>query len=285
MKNIGIGISAVAALIAAPALAADMPIKAPPTPPPAPVYSWTGYYAGLNAGGGWENTINNSATPCTDNVGGTACAVVPLPGAVPTELGTHPHGFISGGQIGYNWQKGVFVWGIETDFQGTNIKGAATGANTLPVPAAPPGVVTVTGTGSQKIDWLGTLRGRLGWLPVNPLLVYMTGGLAYGQVQTNVSFSGITAPNGGPLIPFNGSTAASQSNSLAGWTLGGGLEWMFAPHWTVKAEYLYYDLGAVTLYQNLTLTSTIIGTIFSTNIQSSAYYRGDIVRAGVNWKF
>jgi outer membrane immunogenic protein len=283
MRKAAFGFVAVAAMIGTPALAADMPVKA--SPAPAPVYSWTGWYVGLNAGGGWQNTtIDNGVTSNS----GIAFILFPaLNGAIPQQFNTHPSGFIGGGQIGYNYQFAPnLVAGLEADFQGANIKGTANAANT--VVDAGTGVITVAGSGSRKIDGLGTQRVRLGWLPVDPLLVYATGGLAYGRVETGVSFSGSRInPPGGGAIPLNGFTATSQSETRAGWTLGGGLEWMFAPRWTVKAEYLYYDLGTETLNQPLTL-NPLPGNLVSpinANIQSVSRYRGNIARAGVNYEF
>jgi len=263
-------------------VAADMPVKAPPLPP-APVYSWTGWYVGLNAGGGWQNTtIDNSVNSNSGSAGGL---FLPLNAAIAQQFNTHPSGFIGGGQIGYNYQFAPnWVAGFEADFQGANIKGTASAANTADASGGgvTPSVITVAGTGSQKIDWFGTLRGRLGWLPVDPLLVYATGGLAYGRVETDVSFSGSRFFGLGNAAQLTGFTDASQSETRAGWTLGGGLEWMFAPRWTVKAEYLYYDLGTETLNQTLAMGPS--GTL-SANIQSVSHYRGNIARAGVNYKF
>jgi len=269
------------------AFAADMAVKALP-PPPAPVYNWTGFYIGGNAGYGWENTIDNSVTSVNCFLAPGTCTFGPtgvvnsLPAAVPGRLDTHPKGFIGGGQIGYNYQFAPnWLAGLETDFQGADIKGDETITNTGACCGSSLGnLITVTGTGSQKIDWFGTLRGRVGWLPINPLLVYATGGLAYGHVRTDVSFAG--AIIAASLIP--GATALSQSDIHTGWTVGGGLEWMFAPQWSVKAEYLYYDLGTVTLNQTLALT---LGGVVqaSATIQSDAHYHGNIVRGGLNYHF
>jgi outer membrane immunogenic protein len=155
------------------------------------------------------------------------------------------------------------------------------------VPPFPPGaLVPTTGTGSEEIDWFGTVRGRLGWTPTSPLLVYATGGLAYAHVQTGASFSIQT------IVPVAGqtgagSTALSQSGTRAGWTVGGGLEWMFAPQWSVKGEYLYYDLGTVTLNQTLGLVGVGAGAgqFLGFNSQSAVHYTGNIARAGLNYKF
>ena len=238
----------------------------------------------MNAGGGWgSNKIDNSFSPGACNAPAIICAeafpdfVAPLAGL----FDIHSTGFIGGGQAGYNYQNGAFLWGIETDFQGTNIKGnTSTSASFVFPPPAVPGILAVaTSTGSEKLDWLGTLRGRLGWIPTPPLLVYATGGLAYGRVQTGASFSLQESNNGVPLSA--GLTAVSQSDTRAGWTVGGGLEWMFAPQWSVKGEYLYYDLGTVTLNQTLAILSISPGSpgIFvNVNVQSTARYTGNIAR-------
>jgi outer membrane immunogenic protein len=283
MKRASLAISAALTFAAHTAQAADMALKAPP--PPAPIYSWTGWYAGLNAGGGWQNTtIDNSVT---SNFSGGAGLFPALNAAVPQQFDTHPRGFIGGGQIGYNYQFAPkWLAGLEADFQGAHIKGSAGATNA--VLDAGTGLITITGTGSQTMGWFGTLRGRLGWLPADPLLLYATGGLAYGRVETAVSFLGtrVNTP-GGNAIPLNGFIANSQAQNRAGWTLGGGLEWMFAPRWTAKAEYLYYDLGAETLNQPLSLTGFVpgIGTVgIGANIQSVSHFRGNIARVGVNYE-
>jgi outer membrane immunogenic protein len=211
---------------------------------------------------------------CSANTG---CAIAT---AVPAQLNTRPGGFIGGGQIGYNWQAGLFVWGVETDFQGANISGSATVTNsTQPALFT---TATVTAAGSQKIDWFGTLRGRLGWTPTPPLLIYATGGLAYGRVKTDVSFTGFDS-----FTTAGGASAVTKNETRAGWTLGGGAEWMFASQWSIKAEYLFYDLGTVSTDQTLTsfflpLPGLPVG---STGIHSEAHYHGNIVRGGVNFKF
>jgi outer membrane immunogenic protein len=283
--------------IASAATSEDRPVRRAPPPQPAPATTpnWTGFYSGPNAGGGFENTIKNSATTITslcDDPGIPLCAA--LTAGVPGQFDTHPSGFIGGGQIGYNWQTGVFVWGVETDLQWTNINGDKSAANTQVVPPSavldtPGGVVTTSGTGSQKIDWLGTVRGRLGWTPTPPVLIYATGGLAYGHVKTDVSFAGqIAITEFGAPGPFSGATTASNGETLTGWTIGGGVEWMFAPQWSIKGEYLYYDLGTVTIDQTLNTInfSDIPPTVqSSTAIHSDAHYHGSIARLGLNYYF
>src|SRR5262249_22783585 len=124
------------------------------------------------------------------------------------------------------------------------------------------------------------LRGRLGWTPSAPLLLYATWGLAYGHTSTSVSFAEIASLFSG----FNANAAASVDAWRTGWTVGGGFEWMFAPQWSVKAEYLYYDLGTVTV--NNTITAFSGSTpFFGATIASEANYRGSIARGGINYHF
>jgi outer membrane immunogenic protein len=283
MRHLSVAVAAVAFTIAFTQIA----MAAPPSP-----NNWTGWYAGLNAGYGWGNgNIDNSATLGICNFQSYLCPW--FAEAVPGQIDTNPNGFIGGGQIGYNFQSGAFVWGLETDFQGADIKGDASIANSVTHMVQTSTItIPLTAKGSQKIDLLGTLRGRLGWTPFNSLLIYATGGLAYGHVQTDVSFSGLnqhvvcpTCIPGPPIpVPSGAPTAASESDTLAGWTVGGGVEWMFAPQWSVKAEYLYYDLGTVTLNQTdswLRLSTNSVEVL----IRSSAHYNGNIVRAGLNYRF
>jgi outer membrane immunogenic protein len=274
-------------LIGTPTFAADMAVKAPP-PAPAPLYSWMGWYAGLNAGYGWNKQIDNSATEpfCLGPVLPAFCSAFLI--AVPGQFNTHPSGFIGGGQIGYNYQYAPdWVAGVETDFQGADIKGSASVANTVSPTGFPLDPVTLAGTGSQRLDWFGTLRARVGWTAASPFLIYATGGLAYGKAETNVSFFNM-AIGGNAVAGFNAPpTAASNSSTLVGWTVGGGLEWMFAPRWSVKGEYLYYDLGNVTLNQTQFLSTPVpqfpVGAALA--IQSVAHYQGNIVRVGLNYQF
>ena len=130
--------------IASAATPENRPVRRAPPPQPAPATTtnWTGFYSGPNAGGGFENTIKNSATTIPslcDDPGMALCAA--LTAGVPGQFNTHPRGFIGGGQIGYNWQTGVFVWGVETDFQGANIQGDKSVANAQVVPSLIPSTV------------------------------------------------------------------------------------------------------------------------------------------------
>jgi opacity protein-like surface antigen len=202
---------------------------------------------------------------------------------------------IGGGQIGYNWQiSSAWIAGFEDDIQGISGKGNGTLGNRTPVGAGGffgnPDVVTTSITSTNKLDYLGTVRGRLGYLFTPAFLVYGTGGLAYGGVKASTT---ITQSNNDcaftPVACIQPSTSAGGafSHMLAGWTAGAGLEWLFARQWSAKVEYLHYDLGSVTFANGLLVTGS--GTFPGAggpaivNSASSTQFRGDLVRAGVNF--
>ena len=279
----------VAALIGS-AFAADMAVRAPAPlpPPPAPLYNWTGFYAGLNAGFHWgRNCVNTVTTNVFSFSGfevvGSAIASQGTGSTCPDD-----NGFIGGGQVGYNWQFTNWVIGLETDIQGAsnnNNQDTITNVGTFQFLGLP---VSSTGTITSEKDlrWLGTVRGRLGFLAAPSFLVYGTGGLAYGKVDATTTVSeGLGF--GGAVPPFGAS--GSFSDTRTGWTAGGGVEWMFAPNWSVKAEYLYYDLGQVTWSSaNLNQFIVVIPVAARTTVsasQSTTRFNGDIIRAGINWHF
>jgi outer membrane immunogenic protein len=282
------------------AIAADMSLPPRPYAPYAPayyhsavVYEWTGFYIGLSAGGGFGlGGINNNVTSAFCNIVfvGQGCdpgqassaAAAAVPGGFDK---THPSGFIGGGQIGYNYQMGWFVWGVEADFSGADISGSnSKTATAIVFDNATTIVDTIAGTANQKLDWLGTLRGRVGFVPFTPLLVYATGGLAYGHVSTDTTLSQTVTVTGVPVCPCSATSTASTSSTQFGWTVGGGAEWMFAPHWSLKAEFLYYDLGHVSA--DMTLTELSGGVPFTTiGITSRVNFNGDIARGGINYRF
>jgi outer membrane immunogenic protein len=258
MKTLFVTGIAMAALLV-PAAAADMPLKAPL--PMAPVYSWTGFYFGGNVGYGWGN--NDAITFSGDP--NTAAAIAR--GQVASSLGGNPQGMLGGLQIGYNYQTGAFVWGIEADFQMSAI-----GANSA-VSTAIPGFFPVTTSGSQDLLRFGTVRGRLGYTVWPSLLLYGTGGLAYGSGEVS---SFINTTPGCPGF-CGGLTTTTQ---LTGWTAGVGAEYMFTPNWSGKLEYLYYDLGSISQQYG-----DIFGRFPGTSGATSTAFKGDIVRIGMNYKF
>ncbi len=296
MKKVALSVAALA-LTAGSALAADLPSrKGPPMlPPPPPPPMWTGFYVGLNAGGTWANSNNIStvAAPIAVPSAVNPAAWGPLAGALALSAssfigGGNNGGFIGGGQVGYNWQfYNSFVVGIEADIQGIagsrgNNVAAVSGA---PVAGFPPEAYTGVSTARRSVDYLGTVRGRLGWLFTPTLLLYGTGGLAYGGVNLNTAFVGIETPTFAGGAPIFGGTAFSDTR--VGWTAGGGIEWMFLPNWSAKVEYLYFDLGNVTANGFVVHTPGVLvaGPIAAAATQTTTRFNGNIVRAGLNYHF
>jgi outer membrane immunogenic protein len=264
MKRILLALSALVIGTAA-ASAADLPArtytKAPP-PPPVPVFSWSGCYVGLNGGYGWGN--NHSAL--APNVDPAFWDPAFAAGAAPSFFSWQNSGGVAGGQLGCNWQTGAFVVGVETDFDWANVRGSEA-INT------PGSALFVPGFFSSGTDlrWLGTTRGRIGWA-VNNWLFYATGGVAYGSVNHNLAFAF-------PATLDFQTIAATSTN--VGWTAGAGVEWAFTNNWTVRAEYLYVDLG------NQAFVSTPSGRAanLASNLVEAFSNHYNIVRVGVNYKF
>ena len=183
---------AVAAILGTAAHAADLPSRFAPAAAPVvaavPVFTWTGFYVGVNAGYGW-NTNDDDVV-----INGTAFEV------------DDEGGFVGGAQIGYNYQIGSFVVGLETDIQYADIGGDT----------------TLPGLDSNDDDdnWFGTVRGRAGYA-FDRALIYATGGLAYGKIS-------------------NGFSNSDDTNF--GWTLGAGVEYAFTNNLTAKVEGLYVNL-------------------------------------------
>ncbi|MCQ4190939.1 outer membrane protein [Methylocystis suflitae] len=285
------------------ALAADLPhYKAPPPPPLPPPPLWTGFYVGLNAGGTWSSSnasnvgafaVGTPGWPHGSAPADTAANLAAASLATSAIASVNNSGFIGGGQIGYNWQfMNSFVAGVEADIQG--IAGGNNRASSVgigPVPLDPAGAPTTASnylgftSVSKRLDYLGTVRGRLGWLFTPTLLVYGTGGLAYGGVNFSHSvslFNDVYSPTNHIPATFGGS---AFSDTRVGWTAGGGLEWMFMPNWSAKVEYLYYDLGSVTTAFALPLSDTLTGNSALVIGSARTRFNGNIVRAGVNYHF
>ena len=249
--------------------------KAPPAQLAA--YNWTGFYLGANVGLGVAR--DRTTTPLN-----TFATATGAPGLSAAETFTlAPLGAIGGGQVGYNWQVAPrWVLGIETDFQGSSQKDSAC-MNCFFLAPSPGGSSGAFGTSyTQAIDWFGTLRGRLGWTH-GTVLVYATGGLAYGHIKTDEVVN---------TIPFltGVTTAASFSQTKIGWTAGAGVEGQLVGNWTAKAEYLYMDLGSVS--GNVVAPQTVIPLNVNPNNVNISENRGfnsaihdHIFRVGVNYKF
>ena len=221
-RLLGAGVAALSLLASAfTAQAADIPhpvYKGPRTV--VAYYNWTGFYAGVNGGYGW----------------GTSDWDLPV-------ISTKPKGWLAGGTLGYNYQTGSWVWGLEGDFDWSDMKqSVACGAFSC----------------ESKQTWLATARGRIGyafdrWLP------YITGGGAFGHVKASLT---------NPAVP-------GDSDTMIGWTVGGGLEYAFLGNWSAKIEYLYVDLGKFNCG-----VSCAAGFV-----TDNVTFKENIVRAGLNYKF
>lgn len=243
MKKLILSTVALSAL-ALPALAADLPSRtmAPVFAAPAPIFTWTGFYVGANAGYGFgqgkasDIALNGTPFPSRN-------------GSFDTD------GAIGGGQIGYNYQIGSIVLGLEADLQASGVKGSYVDD---PL-AAPASASHING----KLEYFGTVRARAGYAVGNALF-YATGGFAYGSTKASITnFINQASP-----------VISSRANAM-GYALGGGVEYALTRNWTVKAEYLYLDLGKKGI-------SFAQSPVVATAKDSSTT---NVVRLGVNYKF
>lgn len=239
------------------ALAADMPVKAAAAKAP---YSWSGFYIGGNVGYGWVS----GSDPDLSLVDGSGSGITAFfnAGGFPLTA-VNPKGAIGGGQIGYNWQSNALVLGVVADIQAASMDASNT------VVAAPPLFITGTTTLNRKMDWFGTLRGKLGWAVQN-WLVYGTGGLAYGRIDETLTFTSSGVPSG--------STSTGQSKT--GWTVGGGVEYG-VNRWSFGVEYIYIDLGRTDI--TMPFSGYVGADLDSITVSSSNTI--NIVRALVNYRF
>jgi len=246
MKRVILFGAAILALGIAPALAADLPVKARPLPV-VETYNWTGFYIGVNGGGAWGKTGWDYFSPTTT--------------AFIASASHNVNGWLVGGTAGYNWQfSNRFVVGLEADWDWANIKGS--------VPCPNP-----TYSCQSKVRDIGTFRGRLGVTPWDRALLYATGGLAWGGVNIQTTnLAGILQPctvSGGAT-----SVTCGTTSERAGWTIGAGVEYAFWNAWSLKAEWLHYDLGRSTY-----------GVDNPAGQLVRARESGEIIRAGINWHF
>lgn len=235
-------------------------------------------------GGGWGN--RDVSFVASDPV----AAAILGGGLPPTSINTS--GLLGGLQLGYNWQfQPNFLLGFETDFDGPNIQGSGSSKN-------PATFGNPTGFVQERIDWFGTVRARLGWLPVNNLLAYVTGGFAYGQVEHNGSYAyqsgfGASASGGGfsagcgflqGLGDGQNCFVGHAKDTAVGWALGGGLEYAFSPRWSIRAEYLYVSLEGKALNEPTTYVPIPALTPGSINANFS-HTNFSVARAGLNYRF
>ncbi len=231
---------------------------------PAAAYNWTGFYAGLNTG----LAINNSGytlRPTGEFL--TNPPFIPYNGLRTDSGNLSDAAFTIGGQLGYNYQFGRFVFGLETDF---NYDGTDN-SSYVNRPLAPPLLQNIVHTVNQQVDYFGTLRARFGFTPADRFLVYGTGGLAYGNVSSGSNVLFTSAGDN-----YTGSSSGLQ----AGWTLGAGSEYALTKCWSVKLEYLYIDLGTRS-YTYAAQPRFGNSFTYTTDLDTTQH----IVRVGLNYKF
>jgi outer membrane immunogenic protein len=260
-----------------------------------PTWNWAGFYIGGNFGYSWGQSkstlILSDAT--TGAVLDSAAVLFAL------------DGIIGGGQIGYNWQRANWIFGLEADIQDSGQRSSVNGGS-LVCPGGsggpPPGGIqgtcsaghlpdgsaiaapAVTDSLSEKIDWFGTIRGRFGPAITPRLWAYLTGGLAYGRVSAADTVSGTN------FDLFGNATSVTDtlntSTTKLGWTFGGGFEALLGGHWSGKIEYLYMDLGEVSgsfVTPIITPPGTPPGHLLGASFNS--HVTDNILRAGLNYGF
>ncbi len=307
------GALAIVAAATSAANAADQRVKPVLKAPPPVVFNWTGFYVGANIGYSWGRSRHDwdffvpnfftGNTTCATLTGGGALCVA---GSESTSL----RGAIGGLQAGYNWHSGNYLVGIETDFQFSGQKGdgvfngqTAAFATTGGVPIG----ASFSAAYTERLRWLGTLRGRVGYA-ADRWLIYATGGLAYGRVSIDGSATSTGVPSLAPipvpacagvgtLAPLVGICPLanlSDSTTKAGWTLGFGAEGALAGGWSWKLEYLHVDLGRVTTTFALipgcfgggasgAAACLVVGPGNTATI--SRRITDEIVRIGINYRF
>jgi outer membrane immunogenic protein len=267
MKSALFGTAACAALcLATPVLAADMPARYAKAPPAmvSPAYNWSGFYVGVHAGYGFSE---DDTVVTTGQLAGNIANVAG--GARPAQVRLDRDGFVGGGQMGYNWQFSPnWVFGLEADI--SYVDGRETiNVGTLSLPTAVPPNAPLNNTFRSRMEYFGTFRGRIGYA-WDRTMVYATGGLAYAEVENSASFF-----NAANVLQFDGRTRGIET----GYTVGGGIEHAFSPNWSVKAEYLYYDLGSNVVNVAAAGGGGVGG--YDSRFEND----GHIVRAGLNYKF
>jgi outer membrane immunogenic protein len=234
------------------ALAADLPVRAPAYVSPVVIApTWTGFYLGFNGGWGWTTSNNNNLT-FTSPTGAFTVGT----------SNNNANSPVFGGQLGYNYQTGNWVGGVEGDIDGANIR-AAQGVSVASFPGA-------SAFATEKQTWLASIRARLGYT-WGPGLIYVTGGGAWTGVEGT---AGATLFPSGPVATF------TQSSTRSGYVVGVGYEWMIAPNWALRGEYLYYGFDHTS--NGGALAFPIAGATLTSNVNK---FNTSVVRVGLDYKF
>ena len=255
--------TAAIALTASAVSAADLPSRAPPPfVAPVPLFTWTGFYLGVNAGYGWHDSNDN-----TIFVPQGTFVTAPLASGALSFGNNSGDGFVGGGQIGYNYQFGQFVIGAEADIQWADL-GGGTGTAFVPL-GFPPTFVPAGAAGG--IEWFGTVRARLGFA-IDRALIYATGGFAYAGNDEGNGFNGFINDN---------------DDTHTGWTVGGGVEYAFTDNLTAGIEGLWISLNGSNNGAFIGTETTPFGAVLAVTVPDNRDSDNEffVARAKLNYKF
>ena len=260
--TVGLGAMALAGTTVA-SFGADLGVPPAPAAPAPVLYSWSGFYIGGNVGGKWDDFRGNAI-------------IAPVAGVTPggvLAFGNNLFGsnnsstsFVGGGQIGYNWQVGWWVLGLEGDIDGTSLQRTFVAPATVALPFVPGDTITL------KNDWQASIRARVGYA-WDRVLFYGTGGVAFANIQAGVNFT--------PFAGLPGLIATGNSKTVVGVTVGGGIEYGFWDNWSLAGEYRFSAFENENFAQgNLPITAVALAPL-----TSSARLSTNEVTARINYRF
>lgn len=258
MRRLSLAATAVSILLTGVAAAADLPAYTKASPPPAVIYDWTGFYLGANAGGIWGGGRSTLVDFTSDGYD---------PG--PTLTSSRSSSWVAGVHGGHNWQTASrIVLGIEGDFEFAS----HSHSNSGPLLAAGAPFLNSLSNVSDRLNWLASARGRLGYA-VGSFMPYITGGSAVSETR----YSGYVTNGFGLAV----SGPYSETRAHTGWVAGAGAEYMASPNWIFRAEYLHYAFGGERIV-GATNPGFVAGARGVFTLGGTTY---DTVRAGVSYKF
>ena len=261
-KSVAAIAAAISIATASSSFAADLAVKA--APPPLPVWTWTGFYIGVHVGAGWgetEETVTAFSAPA---------ALISGVASFPFNQNSRS-GFLGGGQLGYNWQSGLFVFGVQGDIAGMDVTGTD------------PCLIFLSCRDNS--NWLASVTGRIGAVVLDRGLVYAKGGAAWMNTTHTISLPSVLVNTPGGAVsllgPNSGAQLASHDSTPWGWTLGFGTEWMTTRNWTAFVESDYYRFDRQNV--NFPLNPIVLGTPVS--VSADIKNTLSIAKVGVNYKF
>ncbi len=263
--------AAAAILLSSLSFAADLPTRKPaPAPIPLPMaFTWTGFYFGGTLGLAHSDQDLTAAIVPGTNINAAAQAAAETLGHISADK----YNVTAGLEAGYNQQFGSFVLGAEADIEYIGGRRRQDTGNRLV------GAVTIRDVNTAGSDWMGTIRARVGFTPVDRLLIYATGGVAFADMKFNRSQRWSFADGCTVVGGLNSCHNGGGSKSV-GWVLGAGGEYAFNDHWSIKDEFLWADFGKV----NFT-TQNSGAAVANQFITHHARATEQLFRAGLNYKF